>query len=235
MPYSTNKEELRSLIGAGLPKSYVRKKNLLRFLSKNVPQGIIFDPMAGTGSIGELKKFDWNGFAWANDMIDWNGYRCDTVDKWTFFDAQNLEIESCIFDAIVFNPPIGLSEELDNDLFFKGIDRKSKEVIYHMTEATMYGERLPKNNLCDMINKGPFYDILFNAFNECYRVLKKGSPIFVDRLESKRSPRFFELYSKMLSKIGFEIDDKYYIKMKEEDELHSENVVFNTILKAVKY
>jgi tRNA G10 N-methylase Trm11 len=68
----------------------------------------VLDPFAGTGKIGLIKNFGFNGEIYANEIepewINKNEYCCDYI---TNVDAEFLNYPSCFFDAICTSPTYG--------------------------------------------------------------------------------------------------------------------------------
>lgn len=68
----------------------------------------LLDPFAGTGKIGKLKRFGYEGKIYANDIEkDWispNVYGCDYI---SIQDAEYLEYPKNYFDAIATSPTYG--------------------------------------------------------------------------------------------------------------------------------
>ena len=68
----------------------------------------VLDPFAGTGKIGMLKNYGYNGKIYANEIEpEWlsdNEYNCDVL---TYQDAEFLNYPSNYFDAICTSPTYG--------------------------------------------------------------------------------------------------------------------------------
>lgn len=68
----------------------------------------ILDPFAGTGKIGNIKKFGFNGFVYANEIErEWLCSTQNLCDCLTFEDAEFLDFPNGWFDAIVTSPTYG--------------------------------------------------------------------------------------------------------------------------------
>lgn len=76
--------------------------NLLRGKQK------VLDPFAGTGKIGLIKQYGFDGQVYANELepewISENSYNCDYI---TCEDAEFLKYPACYFDAICTSPTYG--------------------------------------------------------------------------------------------------------------------------------
>lgn len=68
----------------------------------------ILDPFAGTGKIGAIKRFGFDGYVYANEIEpEWikpNTYNCDFI---TTEDAEFLQYPTGYFDAICTSPTYG--------------------------------------------------------------------------------------------------------------------------------
>ena len=68
----------------------------------------VLDPFAGTGKIGVIKKFGFDGKVYANEIEpEWirpNKYKCDFI---TTVDAEFLQYPDGFFDAICTSPTYG--------------------------------------------------------------------------------------------------------------------------------
>lgn len=70
--------------------------------------GKVLDPFAGTGKIGLIKTFGFNGTIYANELepewLEDNKYDCDYL---TFQDAEKISYPKEYFDAICTSPTYG--------------------------------------------------------------------------------------------------------------------------------
>lgn len=68
----------------------------------------VLDPFAGTGKIGAIKQYGFNGTIYANELEpEWlvnNNYNCDVL---SFEDAEFLNYPTDYFDAICTSPTYG--------------------------------------------------------------------------------------------------------------------------------
>lgn len=125
----------------------------------------VLDPMGGTGKIGKLKEYGYEGRIYSNELeSEWalQGYEngCDVV---TMSDAEKMEWEDEYFDAICTSPTYG-NRMADS--------HEAKDESKRNTYTHSIGRKLHEENTGKMQWGKNYQDKHRKIYNEINRVLK---------------------------------------------------------------
>lgn len=161
----------------------------------------ILDPMAGTGKIGQIKKFGFDGVIYANDLeIEWVSQSiANGCDIFSLFDASDLKYEDGEFDGICTSPTYG------NRMADK---HNAKDSSKRNTYTHVLGRKLSEGNTGGM-QWGEEYRLKhIQIYNECKRVLKKDGIMIINVKDHIRKGEIVEVskfHKETMEKSGFRL------------------------------
>lgn len=166
--------------------------NLLR--GKNV----VLDPFAGTGKIGMIRNFGFEGRIICNEIEE--GFKEDYDVEWHFQDSENLNfLEDQSVDAICTSPTYG------NRMADTYTD-KTKRITY----TACLGKKLKSGNTGSMQFGMKYKEKHFKIYKELYRVLKTGGTFILNISNHIRGGSEVDVtkwHLETLVSIGFKINE----------------------------
>ena len=123
----------------------------------------VYDPMAGTGKLGKIKSYGYEGEVYCNEIEpEWVDYSFG-VDQWYVGDASSMpHIADSYFDAICTSPTYGnrMADHFE-----------AKDESHRITYRHYLGRVLNKNNTGRMQWGKKYRKVHEDIYLECKRVL----------------------------------------------------------------
>lgn len=195
----------------------------------------VIDPMCGTGKIGLIKQYGFNGIIYANELeIEWlqqaidNG--CDIISS---DDASNMRYSDRSFDAICTSPTYG-NRMADH--------HNAKDNSKRNTYTHTIGRKLSEENTGNMQWGERYRQKHIDIYKEFYRILKSEG-IFIlnikDHIRKGKIINVSEFHKNTIIDIGFTLIKEMKIEVdglkfgtNYEKRIEYENIfVFKKILK----
>lgn len=169
----------------------------------DINHGRILDPFAGTGKIALIKRYNFNGTVYANEIEpEWianNEFGCDVI---TMQDAEFLDYPECYFDAICTSPTYG-NRMADHHVAKDGSKR--------LTYTHCLGRQLNNENTGKMQFGDDYINKHVKIYRHLFTLVKWGGYFILNIKNHIRKGEEIDVvgfHKKALSDVGFmEIQD----------------------------
>lgn len=171
----------------------------------------ILDPFAGTGKIGEIKNFDFDGEIYCNEIEpEWCDHSNDKIDVWTSVDSEFLTMyDNDFFDAICTSPTYG-NRMADS---FKIPDKNSGRK--YITYTHYLGRKLTDGNTGSLQWGEEYKNKHTKIYKELFRVLKDNGLFIINIANHIRKGREIDVSSwtkQILIETGFTLEEEIKIE-----------------------
>lgn len=167
---------------------------------------VILDPFAGTGKIGLVKKYGFDGIIYANEIeYEWlfpNNYKCDYI---LFKDAENIDIYNK-FDAIVTSPTYG-NRMADH--------HNARDSSKRITYTHFLGHDLNSENTGKMQWGKRYRDKHEKIYKNLYHTLKQDEIFIINisnHIRNGKEQNVVKWHVETLCNIGFEVLEEISVK-----------------------
>jgi tRNA G10 N-methylase Trm11 len=167
----------------------------------------IIDPMAGTGKIGKIKEFGFEGIVYANDLeFEWIVQAKDNnCDVFSLFDAADLKYRDKEFDGICTSPTYG-NRMADS--------HEAKDESKRNTYTHSIGRKLHEENTGKMQWGEKYRNKHKDIYKEFYRILEDEG-IFIlnikDHIRKGEVIGVSEFHKELITSIGFKLIKKIVV------------------------
>ena len=170
----------------------------------------LLDPFAGTGKIGQLREFGFDGKIICNEMEEEWAISCDyDIDEWHIGDAAYMPWASDNSIDIIVTSPTYSNRMADH--------YNAKDDSKRRTYRTFLGHDLNVENTGRMQWGNKYRDKHIQVWKECYRVLQKKG-IFVlnisDHIRKGEVIKVTDWHVNTLWEVGFILEEYYEIPTK---------------------
>jgi SAM-dependent methyltransferase len=169
---------------------------------------IVLDIMAGTGKIGRIKEFNWQGRLLCNEIEpEFTKIMAYPIDAWFFNDAAQLPFRTGSIDAICTSPTY--ANRLA-DHWHQG--KKNKHFYFSYT----FGLRRDLNpeNTGHMQWSEPYRIKHWQIYKECYRTLRQNGRLIITISDHIRKGQIIPVamwHKTTLLELGFKLEEDLLI------------------------
>ena len=169
-------------------------------------KGIVLDPFAGTGKIGKIKQYGFEGKIWANEIepewIDPNPYKCDII---THEDAEEISYNGFV-DAICTSPTYG-NRMADH--------HNAKDGSKRNTYTHCLGRTLNSENTGKMQWGKQYQEKHIKIYQNLFRLLKPGGMFLLNvknHIRKGEEINVKQFHEKVLTDLGLKKQKELFVE-----------------------